>query len=349
MNDNLPQQSKYCKEQQGFTLIELMISLVLGLLISAAVIQVFITSQRVDRMQTAGSEVQDKAVFGLQSIEPQIRLANLGNNGAPITDTTAMGGIVLTVGKISGGGDDDDDDDASSNANIMLKNNLKNGYLTRSHDMQAKGNRNARWDGSLTNTDVNSDQLTIQYTNTTGRRLYDCEGKDIDPGEHVVARYFITKGTIKTRKDRENLNLNCESGRVINERIRDFGRNGTGVTIIENIDQFNIRLGIQKSVVTGGALSYQYADMTVKDYMALSGTKPNITNVRLAILARSNANSPNDSAETFVIFGENQTLKPQADAPKHLRRVYESNILLRNARVIRTIDSSSAPQAESHQ
>ena len=68
------------KPQQGFTLIELMISLVLGLLISAAVIQVFVTSQRVDRIQTAGSEIQDKAVFGLQSIEPQIRLANLGND-----------------------------------------------------------------------------------------------------------------------------------------------------------------------------------------------------------------------------------------------------------------------------
>ena len=65
----------HISNQYGFTLIELMISLVLGLLISAAVMQVFLTSQRVDRMQTAGSEIQDKAVFGLQSIEPQIRLA----------------------------------------------------------------------------------------------------------------------------------------------------------------------------------------------------------------------------------------------------------------------------------
>jgi len=46
------------KYQRGFTLIELMISLVLGLLISAAIIQVFITSQRVDRVQSAGSEIQ---------------------------------------------------------------------------------------------------------------------------------------------------------------------------------------------------------------------------------------------------------------------------------------------------
>ena len=75
MKYTLTQNTKY---QQGFTLIELMISLVLGLLISAAIIQVFITSQRVDRVQSAGSEIQDSAVFGIQSIEQQLRLANLG-------------------------------------------------------------------------------------------------------------------------------------------------------------------------------------------------------------------------------------------------------------------------------
>ncbi|WP_201529917.1 PilW family protein, partial [Psychrobacter frigidicola] len=102
MKENIPQD---ILNQYGFTLIELMISLVLGLLISAAVMQVFLTSQRVDRIQTAGSEIQDKAVFGLQSIEPQVRLANLGNDGVAINDMTALGGIVLTAGEYDGSND----------------------------------------------------------------------------------------------------------------------------------------------------------------------------------------------------------------------------------------------------
>ena len=65
MKNTMTQSLKY---QQGFTLIELMISLVLGLLISAAIIQVFITSQRVDRVQNAGSEIQDSAVFGFNPL-----------------------------------------------------------------------------------------------------------------------------------------------------------------------------------------------------------------------------------------------------------------------------------------
>ena len=66
-------------QSAGFTLIELMISLVLGLLISAAVMQVYIVSTRTATVQQSASEVQDSAIFSLQAIEDHIRLANLGN------------------------------------------------------------------------------------------------------------------------------------------------------------------------------------------------------------------------------------------------------------------------------
>lgn len=331
--------------QKGFTLIELMISLVLGLLISAAVMQVFLTSQRVDRVQTGGSEIQDKAVFGLQAIEAEVRLANLGNSGVPLDDKTSMGGIVLTAVKVGNEADEDDDsnqDSAIDIANLMTKNLLKVGYLTRSSDMDSKGNSSARWTG-VSNTNVPSDQLTIQYINTTGQTLHDCEGSEIKPDERVIMRYFVVEDSIKTGKSRKNLNLNCDAGRIdqADNKFKDFAAGQKGETIIQNIDQFNIRLGVQRSVVNNGNLSYEYADMTVKDYMELTD-KPYITNIKIAILARSTANSPENSAEEFTIFGQLQKLKEQTSAPKYLRRVYETNILLRNARIVRVIDDSNS-------
>lgn len=309
------------KPQQGFTLIELMISLVLGLLISAAVIQVFITSQRVDRIQTAGSEIQDKAVFGLQSIEPQIRLANLGNDGVAINDNTNMGGIILTVGK-----------EDAVNVNAAVKNGNQAGdFVTRTAPT------------NLSNTGIPSDQLTIQYINTTGRELFDCEGESIEQNAHVVTRYFVAPGKSTVDNARKNLDLRCDAGRIVNKDIKKFPDNGQ--IIIENIDQFNIRLGVQKPVVNAGKANYEYSDMTIKQYMALpaADVKPPIVNIRIAILARSTANRPQVSGEKFLIFGKEQTLKIQTNAPKYLRRVYESNILLRNARVMRIIDNSSDP------
>ena len=317
------------KYQQGFTLIELMISLVLGLLISAAIIQVFITSQRVDRVQNAGSEIQDSAVFGVQSIEQQLRLANLGNDGVPINEKTATGGVVLTA--------------SASNANavnVVTSTQLEKGYLTRSHDMDSAGGIH-KWDGSLSNTGEKSDQLTIQYTNTTGQILYDCEGEKIELNERVITRYFLTEDNVKTNKDRKNLNLNCDAGRIAsNGVLTNFME--AGQTIIKNVDQFNIRLGVKHSADNSGSIgSYRYTEMSVKDYMNLTTEKPYITNIKVALLTRSNSNSPDDSASTFSILGTTQTLKPETNAPKYLRRVYETNTLLRNARIVNVINSVS--------
>ncbi|WP_250163617.1 MULTISPECIES: PilW family protein [unclassified Psychrobacter] len=316
------------KYQRGFTLIELMISLVLGLLISAAIIQVFITSQRVDRVQSAGSEIQDSAVFGIQSIEQQLRLANLGNDGVPLNDKTVMGGVVLTASATN-----------ADAVNVVTSTQLEEGYLTRSHDMDSAGGIH-KWDGSLSNTGEKSDQLTFQYTNTTGQILYDCEGEKIELNERVITRYFLTEDSVKTNKDRKNLNLNCDAGRIAsNGVLTNFME--VGQTIIKNVDQFNIRLGVKHSVVNSGVVSYSYTEMSVKDYMNLTTEKPYITNIKVALLTRSTSNSPDDSASAFSILGTTQTLKSETNAPKYLRRVYETNTLLRNARIVNVINSVS--------
>jgi len=316
------------KYQRGFTLIELMISLVLGLLISAAIIQVFITSQRVDRVQSAGSEIQDSAVFGIQSIEQQLRLANLGNDGVPLNDKTVMGGVVLTASATN-----------ADAVNVVTSTQLEEGYLTRSHDMDSAGGIH-KWDGSLSNTGEKSDQLTFQYTNTTGQILYDCEGEKIELNERVITRYFLTEDSVKTNKDRKNLNLNCDAGRIAsNGVLTNFME--VGQTIIKNVDQFNIRLGVKHSVVNSGVVSYEYTEMSVKDYMNLTTEKPYITNIKVALLTRSTSNSPDDSASAFSILGTTQTLKSETNAPKYLRRVYETNTLLRNARIVNVINSVS--------
>jgi len=191
----------------------------------------------------------------------------------------------------------------------------------------------------LTNTDVKSDQLTIQYRNTTGQVIQDCEGEDIQVDDRVITRYFVRQDSIKTGKSRKNLNLNCDAGRIAADgTLINFP--DAGETVIQNIDQFNIRLGVKQEVPTaGGGSSYEYRDMTVKQYMDLTTDKPFITNIKLAILARSTANSPVDSNNKFDIFGVEQTLKPQTDAPNYLRRVYTTNTLLRNARIVNIIRS----------
>ncbi|WP_333614721.1 PilW family protein, partial [Psychrobacter sp.] len=104
----------------------------------------------------------------------------------------------------------------------------------------------------------------------------------------------------------------------------------------------NIRLGVKHSADNSGSIgSYKYTEMSVKDYMNLTTEKPFITNVKIALLTRSSSNSPDDSANEFSVFGTTQTLKSETNAPKYLRRVYETNTLLRNARIVNVINSGS--------
>ena len=69
MRDYIFNSPKNRSTQAGFTLIEPMISLVLGLLISAAVVQIYITNFRTSTVQKSGSELQDASVFGIQMLE----------------------------------------------------------------------------------------------------------------------------------------------------------------------------------------------------------------------------------------------------------------------------------------
>ena len=80
----------------GFTLLELIISLALGLVIAAAATMLFLTGQKSYVLQTGMSDLQDNANFGLNYIAKDIRLTNLNATTAQVNDETQYGGIVLT-------------------------------------------------------------------------------------------------------------------------------------------------------------------------------------------------------------------------------------------------------------
>ncbi len=304
---------------QGFTLIELMISLVLGLLISAAVIQVYIISTRTLTVQQSASEVQDSTVFALQAIDDHVRIANLGNPITNITDASAHGGVVLTGNNIGN----------SSYANT--------GYLTVSAGQTGTAGTNG-WTG-VSNTGTASDQLTIQYKNITPNDLYDCEGGKVDAGidQWVIERYFVRLATNATAKTGvQDLVLACDAGRVDSANVvSGFGDNGE--VIVSAIDQFQVLLGTLTDI---SQLTY----LPAKTYLELTD-KPAITTVKLGVIVRSNTPLiTNADKSQFTVLGNTQTLKTDSERKKYYRRSYESTVLLRNARVMSVTGLPSSVQ-----
>ena len=243
------------RSTSGFTLIELMISLVLGLLISAAVIQVYLTNTKTASTQKSGSELQDASVFGLQQLESHLRLANLGNSVTSITDKTVGGGIVISP----------------ENIGLESTDTSKNLYFTRTG-------------GDSNITGINSDQLTIQFKNTTGVKIADCESADVELGDTVIERYFVRSSSTTG----QGLLLACDAGRVTTAGITGLSANyqSGGSEVILGVDQFKILLGIQTDAPSdAGLMRY----LTANEYLALSGTKPPITAVKIGLIVRGSS------------------------------------------------------------
>lgn len=77
--------------QKGFTLIELMIAITLGLIISAAALMIFLSSQRSLAMQAGMGDIQQNTVFGLSSLTHDLRHANLDTGFTHINNTNNTG------------------------------------------------------------------------------------------------------------------------------------------------------------------------------------------------------------------------------------------------------------------
>ena len=308
-------------DQSGFTLIELMISLVLGLIVSAAAIQVYLINVKTSSIQASGSELQDASVFGLQQLERKVRLANLGNPSTQIDSTTVNGGIVLT------------------GLNIGVTPYLNTGYLTRRAGDTSVGSNG--WSGISNIKDVPSDQLTIQYTNITGAPIRDCEGAEAAVNDIIIERYFLRQAVGDTSAGAiKNLVLACDAGRInraggIDNTMaatdsRQFGQ--AGQELIVNADQFKVLLGVQ---YTTGANAGRTMYLPSSAYIAITADRPAITAIKTGLIVHGTTPVVGSEDQTsFTLLGQNNTLKTDTSRRKQVRTSYETTTLLRNARVV---------------
>ncbi|SDB99778.1 PilW family protein [Acinetobacter boissieri] len=162
--------------QKGFTMVELLIALLLGTIISSIALMLFLSGQRSQALQQATSEIQDGSNFSLDYMVKNIRKANFGSDGETVNNNSPNGGIVLTSTNLSG---------------------VSNGFVTL----------NAASDSASNRVNVgNSDQLTIQYLvpqDQVNQGFFDCTGQQVTQSRYVVERYFV----------RQNGGLVCTSNR----------------------------------------------------------------------------------------------------------------------------------------
>lgn len=142
--------------QQGFTLIELMIAITLGLIVTAAALMMFLSSQRSLAMQNGLSSIQQNATFGLTNVTKDLRHINLDSGSQFANFSNAQSGIVFQP------------------INGVTTDNITKANATQS---------------TMT---PNNDQLTIRYTSRKNDTV-NCEGTIVEQDKEIIQRYYIDK------------------------------------------------------------------------------------------------------------------------------------------------------------
>jgi hypothetical protein len=286
-----------------------MVALALGLLIVAAGLAVFLSSQRSMGLQSSLGGVQQNANFGLSSLTHDLRHANLNTASSQYVNNKVIGsGIIF--------------------AKENLPSNLQNitDLETKFVSLQNK---------DTDNTSGKSDQLTIQYV-PVANEIIDCEGNSITSAQSktIVQRYFL-KEINKPTGEPVSYSLACDAGWYATGDTTIIGLNDNVQQVMQYIDAFKVRLAVKK--LEDNTLRY----MTLDEYKTAmsSFTDPKkylqVVSIDVGILARSTGKIGSDASlntqKIFKLAGQTVTLSgTDATNQKYLRQAVNQVVALRN-------------------
>ena len=199
--------SIYTRER-GFTLMELMISMALGVVVSIAAVQLFITGFSSYNLQKGLGDVNENGRFGLEFMARNIRVSQYSPNVGQNVMTVLQGAVVSDVSQLPDG----------TAASVSSNNTTTVGL------------------------NGNSDQLVVRtWVPATDNTQRDCEGNSVTGGRYVVSRFFLRADSASG----SSAALVCDAGTYVtplDAAVTGFG--GTGVVLLPTVDNFQVLYGV---------------------------------------------------------------------------------------------------------
>jgi type IV pilus assembly protein PilW len=343
-------QSIHHSKQQGMTLIEILIAMLLGAFLLAGVLQIFINTKQTYRMQEGLSRLQENGRFAMEFLTYDIRMSGfLGCNSSAalniIADPKAPNPKIDAPIPIP-----------SANA-VSGNNNVTNNWSTFACSdsnaciagtdaitLYSANSCGGKLVGNMTTANAN---IQINGTNTCNNQTYDvlvvsdCSNTDI-----FVASNVSSGGGIETTAhannqnssnflskaygpDAELLKFNSStyfirtgaSGQPALWKLDDNEHepDKTPVELVEGIEDMQITYGVDTD-----------ADGTPNSYLTanniITANWPLVVSVRISLLARTLADNLSASAVAYDYNGANDLMPTD----RRLRRVFSTTVALRN-------------------
>lgn len=333
------------KNQQGFTLLELMISLAIGLLVVSAATAIFLSAQRSLGFQLGMGDVQQNSNFGLAMLTHDLRHANLNTpSNQKINNKIVGSGLIFAqqnypsslhagLADIAYSTQNFADDATTGKSDQIVIQFIPQYQIAEAFDLDPEDETQKINERLVSNTD-----------------MFDCEGnsiefttaKDDEDTQAVrptmVQRYFVQKlPTSQQGSDGlDRYGLYCDSGYYSagDSTITGLGTNAQ--LLMQHIDAFKFLLGVKNP--QNNQLRYLTMD-EYTDLMSSITEEKNylqVISLQVSVVARSAANIGADASlnnKTITLPGAITAVVFDGDAnlnKKYIRQLVTQVVGLRN-------------------
>ncbi|MBF7074745.1 PilW family protein [Glaciecola sp. MH2013] len=200
-------------KQSGFTLIELMISLALGLVIASAVIQVMVSNQVTEKLNRAVASTQESGRFIINRLRSEMLMVGLYDQLSPNINTSVD--IV--------------------DENVFVRNNpviLPGTFAVR----------NAL--GSIQGASGANDTLVVSLQGSQ-----DCRGYNLgylnDDEFYVVNEYFVSDNRLRCR--------GFDGRYLRGQKAAEGHNSHNAITILDDVESFQVTYGVTSMAATNGS------------------------------------------------------------------------------------------------
>jgi len=212
---------KLGKVQKGFTLVEIMIALALGLIISSAIIQIMISNSVTERLNRAVASTQESGRYIVARLRSDLLLVGLYNRLDPNLSTSV---------------------DVAEEESFV-----------RNHPIPLAGDFVARASlGALQGNSGDSDTLVISLQSDRDCRGYKL-GYDADEEFYVVNEYFVSAGKLKCR--------GFDGRYLRGQKAAEGHNSHAAFTLLDDVLSFQVSYGVTETNNAGGnTIPTQYLD-----------------------------------------------------------------------------------------
>ena len=313
----------------GFTLIEMMIALVIGLVILAAALSLYVASSRGSQLSQVETQMNEDGILAVNLIQQQLKQAGYSRQVIPVGGATVMSNYAGPAVRGCDGGFTD----AGAAFDSLA--------CTGASGSDAIA---IRYEATLVNTQPTTDATPLP-TNCVGHGLNAANASQAAPAPTPPApNYALADNRYSVTDANTQPMLSCQGS----EKSGAANVIGTSQPLLANVESMQVLYGVASRPSAELAANYDpmkhqiisYLSASGVDALASTGTLPNaaddrwsrVLSVRVCLLMRSD--QPVKDAPPGAMAYKDCSNVDATGTDRYLRRTNTTTVLLRNRVVI---------------